>query len=186
MTNHLKISLTALLLVVLISCSKVKEIENPGNVVAVTLDSLSYNVTAFENSLDSVFQGDVTGKRLDIKSSVDDGIFIISITNWQFQDAPEFDVKTKIYDTNSDGDGVYTECFLYGDTVYCDRAIGSFFKESISYSSVNVPDEPAGFVEVFENDKEARTISGNFNFIVYSAQTGEKKHFFGTFSNVEY
>ncbi len=183
--------LASLLVLTLFNCKK-KNDPSPVNnnapygtsecgTLTVKKGNVSYNLTTFNNTL--YFEKSESARRLDIRGTVDGGIFVISVSNFDFQNPPENGIKVKTYYE----DYLQNECKKEGEISYCDGLLGTYLKNNKTLMTVN--DEGKGSVVISSIDTNKKRVSGAFNFTVESLESSEQSDsipFSGSFSNVCY
>ena len=123
-----------------------------------------------------------------IRDRVDGGTLILSVSNWDWQNPPANGILEKNYHTNEDFDlGPDTDCMDINSIIYCDGGLGTYMISNTEIlSSEGMEDEPFGSITITENDPEAKTVSGTFDFLVVDFFTDEKTSFKGTFTSLNY
>ena len=157
-------------------------------IMEVEKDGESFTVTQFNNTLLVDNQGGETGRRLDLRGEVDGGTLFITVSNWDWQNPPENGILVKNYHTNEDFDqGPDTQCMDDGTFTYCDGGLGTYqISNTEILFSEDLEDESFGSITITENDPEAKTVSGSFDFIVTDLFNENIITFKGTFSNLNY
>lgn len=184
-----KILFASLLVVILVNCSKKKSDPNPVDntgtpsnsqcgKLTIKKGSTSFEATNLNNSI--FYDNTKGGRRLDIRGSVDGGIFVLSVSNFDFQNPPVDGIKVKTYFN----DETKSECKDIGGTSYCDEMLGTFLKDSKTYMTFD--EEGDGTITITSIDANKKTVSGTFSFTVETADQSEYIPFSGSFSNVCY
>ncbi|HEX8546872.1 MAG TPA: DUF6252 family protein [Cytophagaceae bacterium] len=178
-----------LLAAVLFNCNKKKDEPSPSTGAPTTNSSecgtltvkkglVSHTVTSFNNSL--LFDRSQEGRRLDIRGTVDGGTFVITVSNYDFQNPPENGIKLKTYFE----DYTQSECKDDGEISYCDGMLGTFLKDNKTY--MTFADEGDGFVVISSMDTNNKKVSGSFKFTAMTIDRTDTIPFSGTFSNLCY
>lgn len=177
------------LILILSACDKDPEPQAKSNpIMEVEKDGVAFTITEFNNTLLDAPLGGQIGRRLDLRANVDGGNLIISASNWEWQNPPTDGIITKTYDTNEDFDnGPNIQCMDIDGNTFCDGGLGTYFLDSgVSYSTDELPDGSFGSITISQNDTDAKTVSGSFEFTVIELFTEEEIKFKGTFTNLEY
>ncbi|MEL6834712.1 MAG: hypothetical protein AAFP77_17075 [Bacteroidota bacterium] len=160
--------------------------------MTVVKDGETFTITDFNNTLlKEEMQGE-PGRRLDLRCDVDGGQFILSVSNWDFQNPPEDGIVIKSYASNEDPFDLpansVTECMDGGNFTFCDGALGTYIIDNVIYSSEMSDDNFVSIITITENDDANRTVSGTFDIKVQSFGTNPASfiEFTGSFTDLEY
>jgi len=173
-------------LVSLSSCKKDKKTEesNTSNAkMELIKDGVKHNITSFNNSLMNETQNGHSGRRMDLRCNVDGGTFVLSLSNWDWQNPPANGVLIKSYDT--DESGTNTKCKDVSGDQLCDGGLGTYLVGSTNYYSTGDNDS-AGVITITKNDTQNKTVSGSFEFAATDIFTKADIKFSGTFSDLNY
>ena len=154
-------------------------------------------ITEFSNSL-SLFdnQNGQSGRTLRLTCAVDTGVFILNITNLDWQDPPTNGVLIKTYGTNVNGSSQNISCQTDNPNT-CDSAMAeyhtSFISEDVDFPIANIHlseqimDAPEGTITITEVNSVSGWVSGRFDVRVASILApSDQITFKGTFSHLNY
>ncbi len=180
------------------NCKKEKQsIEESGNInsnnnpfatycdsaiMTAFFDSAQYFPTAFYNSYLLFNSSNNHGRKLVVKTYFNGGTFTMTITNWEWQNPPNYGVLAKTYSTLATDSN--HACMLNNGTNLCDGVEANFRIGNDYLSSVytNYP----GIVTISECDVIKNTITGTYKVKVQDI-TGNFPHMIeGTFTNLCY
>jgi hypothetical protein len=155
------------------------------------MDGVAQTATNFNNTLLVYPQNGSEERRLDLRADLGDDLFIVSVSNWAFQNPPENGIVTKVYDTNvsaNGGMGPNRVCNSTSSGNLCDAGLGSYMVDGITSMSENLSGEPTGTITITENNAADRTVSGTFDFKVSSMipPNTTPVHFTGSFTDLSY
>jgi hypothetical protein len=151
--------------------------------MSFTMDDKSYFNDATNNTLVEETQMGKTGRRLDLRCNTDKGLFVVTVSNWDWQNPPVNGVLCKTYDT--DGVGKNTKCLHVGNTSYCDGAMGTYIKGAKQYFTQSFDPRP-GTVTITDCNTKNLTVSGSFDFMLFDMFETDSIDVEGTFTNLKY
>ncbi|MBR9915646.1 MAG: hypothetical protein GYB32_12610 [Algicola sp.] len=187
----MKINLAiALFVLTMFSCSS--DDGNGGSSVGaesftVIKDGVTFEGENFNHTLIILSDGTVEGRRMDLRCDIDGGTFILSISNWDFQNPPANGVVEKTYDTNIDI-GPNTQCETIEGSTYCDEALVTFLLgQEVFVSELNDNDDIGG-ITITNNNPSNQTVSGTFDLLLRNFNSQEETYvtYTGTFTNLNY
>ncbi len=180
-----KVLLSFTVVLLMFSCGSDESDEKVEALMQVEKNGISYSISLFNNTLLAESQSGETGRRLDMRATVDNGTLIISASNWDWQNPPVDGILSKIYDTNVEiGDNA--ACMDSGGFTYCDGGLVTYLDGANIYISEGIDDEGAGRITISEVDTENKRVSGSFDVTTIDLTTDEKITFTGTFENLNY
>ncbi|WP_204347076.1 hypothetical protein [Psychroserpens algicola] len=153
----------------------------------VIKNGVTFEGENINNTLIITSQGDQGARRLDLRCDIDGGTFILSISNWEFQNPPADGVVVKSYNTNTEM-GPDTDCESINGTTYCDEALVTFLiGQEVFISELNDL-EDIGDITITSNDASNLEVSGTFDVLLrnFNSQDEEYMTYTGTFTNVSY
>lgn len=153
----------------------------------VIKNGVTFEGENINNTLIITSQGDQGARRLDLRCDIDGGTFILSISNWEFQNPPADGVIVKSYNTNTEM-GPDTDCESINGTTYCDEALVTFLiGQEVFISELNDL-EDIGDITITSNDASNLEVSGTFDVLLrnFNSQDEEYMTYTGTFTNVSY
>jgi hypothetical protein len=132
--------------------------------MTIIKDGITFEGLNFNNTLILFSQAGEGVRRLDLRSDLEDGVFILSISNWDFQNPPQEGVIEKIYDTNVDEAGPNTACQEINNINFCDEALISWSVGVTAFvSELGQGDDQIGNITITNNNPESKTVSGTFS-----------------------
>ena len=190
----MKIKLLALVLVALtiVSCSSDDNNDSDppsggDESFTVIRDGVTFEGENINNTLIITSQNDQGARRLDLRCDFDGGTFILSISNWEFQNPPENGVVEKSYNTNTEM-GPDTECETIDSITYCDEALVTYLiGQDVFISELNDL-EDIGSITITNNDAADLEVSGTFDVLLrnFNSQDETYIEYTGSFTNVSY
>jgi len=188
--KNIKLLLVAslFLITVLYACKKKDKEEDvvDNGTMEIKKNGVEYTVKTFNNTFIQEVQEGYKGRRLDLRCNVDGGTFIVSVSNWDWQNPPTNGILVKAYDTDAAAiSGKNTQCKEYPDATLCDAGLGSYFLSGGNniYMTNGAAD---GTITVTANDATNRRISGSFKFTTFDFFYEDSIRFEGTFTNLTY
>ena len=177
------------LIVLASSCKKEDDPDVPEEsqgTMTVVMNGVTYEQTKFNNTLLSETQAGQKGKRLDLRTTLNGGTFVVTISNWDWQNPPKAGVLSKTYDIETEG--YYTQCKDIGDINFCDGALGSYILNVMKqYMTYDAPyDSATGFIRIDKCDAANKKVSGAFDFVAEDLFEGDTIAFHGTFKDLVY
>lgn len=170
------------LLIVLMLTNACKSDENetlsPAS-MTVLKDGQQFEVSDFDNTLLLEQSVGREARRLDLRMTVDGGTFVLTVSNWDWQNPPKDGVVLKSYDLPWSDD-----CEIIDNFEYCDGGLVSYALPGSSIYSSGFGDT-SGVITISTNDPDRKTVSGTFDATVENIND-EKIKFSGEFKNVEY
>ena len=139
---------------VMVSCSDGNDDNDtptaPTQSMTVTKNGVDFQVSSPASTLISTTQLGETGKRLDVNATVDEGQFVLSISNWDWQNPPENGLIQKTYYTNNTSANA---CQSSNGYTYCDGGLITY-KPSGSNASLlsNMETVDEGYITITANN----------------------------------
>lgn len=145
-------------------------------------DSAQYFPTSFYNTYTPFNSANNNGRKLAVKTYFNGGTLTITITNWDWQSAPNYGVLAKMYSTLA-ADSNHA-CMVQNGNNLCDGAEASF-KIGNDYLSTNYTNFQ-GRVTITQCDVIKKTITGTYKLKVQDI-TGNFPHIIeGAFTKLCY
>ena len=187
----------AYLLLFLFSCQKSSNnSNNPSSTgsMALEIDGVAQTLTNYNNTLITVNQNSEIGRRMDLRANIGSELFILTVSNWDFQNPPNDGIVIKPYVTNFEYNGTLNNlptdktCVTRGNTTFCDGGLITHQVSSLdTRTSVRVPNEPSGRITITQNDPINKTVSGTFDGKVTNFQSNSQSvQMKGSFTNLSY
>lgn len=154
----------------------------------VIRDGVTFQGENINNTLILTSQGDQEARRLDLRCDFDGGTFVLSISNWEFQNPAADGVVVKSYNTNTDI-GPDTDCETINGSTYCDEALVTYLIDQDVFISELNDNDQIGTITITGNNSEAKTVTGTFNVLLSDFNGGENEVYIehtGTFNNLSY
>lgn len=118
------------------------------------------NEDGFNNTLFEQQFGEQMARRLDLRTNVDGGTFILSVSNMEWQNPPSDGVLEKIYYTNPFDPR--SACKDINGNEYCDEGLASYIKGAEQYYS----DEVNGTITITSCDNVNKVVSGTYDVTI--------------------
>lgn len=182
--------LISLVLFTFISCQKESATTNPpASTMTIELDGVAQTTTGFNNTLLFLQQNGEDGRRLDLRANIGSNMFILSASNWDFQNPPADGILSKIYETNTvNNTPIYRSCTMRPAGNLCDAGLATYTANGLTYMSGNIAGEPMGSFTITQNNTTDKTVTGTFDIKVVNLiqPSSTPLHFTGSFSDLSY
>ncbi|WP_460219292.1 hypothetical protein [Psychroserpens sp. MEBiC05023] len=188
----MKIKLFALAFITLtiLSCSSDDNSSDGGGEASFTVirDGVTYQGENINNTLIITSQNNQGVRRMDLRCDFDGGTFVLSISNWEFQNPPEDGVVEKSYNTNTEM-GPDTDCETIDGITFCDEALVTYILgQEYFVSELNEEGTDIGHITISNNNSGNLTVSGTFDVLMrnFNDPNGENIEYTGSFNNLSY
>ncbi len=149
---------------------------NCSGTMTVNIDGKNYTPSGFANTLIITEKEGYGIRRLDIRTNVNGGTLVLTISNWDWQNPPTNGVVNKVYENELEKNS----CKIVDGHELCDEMLGTFAVSNTEVYMTGV--ELPGNISISKVNTTNGTVSGTYNFTVEDFND-KQMTFSGTFTD---